>query len=70
VLDLLADCRTTDQVAQQLVLSIETVRSHIKNIMRKLGTGTRLEAIRVARQMRGELPAGDTAVRAQEGNVK
>jgi DNA-binding NarL/FixJ family response regulator len=70
VLDLLADGMTTDQVAQQLVLSIETVRSHIKNIMRKLGTGSRFEAIRAARRLRGDLPMGDALPRAQEGRVK
>ena len=37
VIDLLAPGHSTDHVADVLVLSIETVRSHLKNIMRKLG---------------------------------
>ena len=45
VLDLLCADRTTDQIADQLVLSIETVRSHVRNILRKLGVRSRREAI-------------------------
>ena len=36
VLDLLCDRRSTEEIADELVLSIETVRSHAKNILRKL----------------------------------
>jgi DNA-binding NarL/FixJ family response regulator len=56
VIDLLAEGRTTDQIAEQLVLSSETVRSHVKNILRKLNVNSRLEAVEEARRMRGELP--------------
>jgi len=40
-------------MADQLVLSTETVRTHVKNILRKLGVGTREEAVVLTRQMRG-----------------
>ena len=41
VVDLLERHMTTDQMADTLVLSTETVRTHVKNILRKLGAGTR-----------------------------
>ena len=53
VVDLLYDGRTTDQIADALVLSTETVRSHIKNLMRKLGATSRAEAVELAHRMRG-----------------
>jgi NarL family two-component system response regulator LiaR len=56
VIDLLYDGRTTDQIADTLVLSTETVRSHIKNLMRKLGANTREQAVALAQRMRGGSP--------------
>jgi two-component system, NarL family, response regulator LiaR len=53
VVDLLYEGRTTDEIADALVLSTETVRSHIKNLMRKLGARTRGEAVELAHQARG-----------------
>ena len=53
VVDLLYEGRTTDEVADALVLSTETVRSHIKNLMRKLGARTRAEAVELAHRARG-----------------
>ena len=52
VLDLLEAGLTTTQIAEQLVLSIHTVRSHVKRVLRKLGVHTRADAIIAARQMR------------------
>ena len=56
VIDLLAEAKTTDQIAQELVLASETVRSHLKNIRRKLGARSRDEAVAIARRMRSEPP--------------
>jgi DNA-binding NarL/FixJ family response regulator len=53
VVDLLYEGRTTDEIAEALVLSHETVRSHIKNLMRKLGAKTRAEAVALAHKARG-----------------
>jgi DNA-binding NarL/FixJ family response regulator len=53
VVDLLYEGRSTEQIADSLVLSTETVRSHIKNLMRKLGARTRSEAVQLAQRMRG-----------------
>jgi DNA-binding NarL/FixJ family response regulator len=53
VVDLLAESRSTDEIARALVLSNETVRSHVKNIMRKLGARSRQDAVAAAERMRG-----------------
>ncbi len=52
VLDLLASGNTTDEIARTLVLSTETVRSHLKNLYRKLGVRSRDEAAEAARRLR------------------
>jgi DNA-binding NarL/FixJ family response regulator len=52
VLDLLCEGRGTNEIADELVLALETVRSHIKNILRKLGVATRAEAVRLAGELR------------------
>ncbi len=53
VIELLADELTTDQIAERLVLANETVRSHVKNILRKLDARSREEAVAAAQRMRG-----------------
>ena len=45
VLALLAAGRTTDQIAQELHLSVNTVRNHVQRILKKTATTTRLEAV-------------------------
>jgi len=52
VLDLLIDGAGTAEIAQRLGLALETVRSHVKHVLRKLGVGTRGEAIEIARRLR------------------
>jgi PAS domain S-box-containing protein len=41
--------RSTKQIAQELHVSTETVRNHVRHLMRALGVNTRLEAVAVAR---------------------
>ena len=43
-------------MADDLVLSPETVRSHVKNILRKLDVRSREEAVAAADRMRGAPP--------------
>jgi len=52
VVDLLAPGRTIDDIADSLVISHETVRSHVKNIMRKLEVRSRLDARAAAERLR------------------
>ncbi len=54
ILQHLARGRTGEEVAEALVLSPETVRTHIRNAMAKLGAGTRTRAVVVAMN-RGEI---------------
>jgi DNA-binding NarL/FixJ family response regulator len=56
VIDLLKGSKTTDQIADELVLSRETVRSHVKNILRKLKVRTRQDAVARADEMRKAPP--------------
>lgn len=52
VLDLLCSGDSTDVIADRLVLSPKTIRTHVKNIVRKLGVGSRAEAIEQAHRVR------------------
>jgi DNA-binding NarL/FixJ family response regulator len=45
VLTLVADGLANEEIAAQLILSSETVRTHIRNAMGKLGTHTRAHAV-------------------------
>jgi len=48
IMDLLAQGLTGEQVAEKLVLSSETVKTHIRNAMSKLEASTRVHAIAIA----------------------
>jgi PAS domain S-box-containing protein len=50
VLRLLEQGRSTEQIAGELQLSVETVRNHIRHILRALGVHSRLEAVAVTRR--------------------
>ncbi len=52
VLDMLASGVGTDEIARTLVLSTETVRSHLKNLYRKLEVNSREQAVEAARRLR------------------
>jgi NarL family two-component system response regulator LiaR len=52
VLDLLCVGGTTDGIADELVISTETVRTHLKNVMRKLGASSRAEVVAQASRLR------------------
>ncbi len=49
VLQLLQDGRTNAQIANELSIGIETVRTHARNIYRKLGISSRRDLARLAR---------------------
>ena len=59
VLALMADGRTTSEIADRLAISGLTVQSHVKNIFTKLGVHSKVEAIRFAwRSGMLEIPIG------------
>jgi DNA-binding NarL/FixJ family response regulator len=52
VLRLLEDGRSTEQIADELHLSIDTVRNHIRRTLRALNAHSRLEAVAIGRRER------------------
>lgn len=48
ILALLARGATTSEVAEQLTISVNTVRNHIHSVLRRLGAHSRLEAVHIA----------------------
>jgi PAS domain S-box-containing protein len=54
VLRLLEQGRSTQQIADELHLTVETVRNHVRRLLRTLGVHSRLEAVALAR--RGSRP--------------
>ncbi len=48
VLDLLEQGKSTKQIAAELHLSIETVRNHVRHLLRAMGAHSRLEAVAIA----------------------
>lgn len=52
VLTHLAELMTTEEVAASMFVSVNTVRTHVRNILRKLSASRRNEAIRRARELR------------------
>ncbi len=58
VLGYLADLLTTEEIAKTMFVSVNTVRSHVRSILRKLGATRRNEAVRRAWDMRLLPPRG------------
>ncbi len=50
VLQLLADGQSTAAMAEQLFLSEQTVRNHVRQVLRRLNTNSRLAAVAAARR--------------------
>jgi RNA polymerase sigma factor (sigma-70 family) len=51
VLNLMADAWTYKQIAQQLHISTETVKTHLKNIYRKLQASGKVDALNKFRSL-------------------
>jgi LuxR family maltose regulon positive regulatory protein len=56
VLEYLAELLTTDEIASTMYVSVNTVRSHVRSILRKLSASRRNEAVRRAWEL-GLLPS-------------
>ncbi|HEY8638406.1 MAG TPA: response regulator transcription factor [Solirubrobacteraceae bacterium] len=54
IMHLMAEGRTADQIAEALTVSVETVRTHVRNVIRKLQARNRVHAIAIALE-RGEI---------------
>ena len=50
ILDLISEGKSNKQIAEKLCISTETVKSHGKNIFRKLEVRNRVDAVRIARE--------------------
>jgi LuxR family maltose regulon positive regulatory protein len=59
VLGYLAELLTTEEIAATMYVSVNTIRSHVRSILRKLGASRRNEAVRLAWEIR-LLPAHPT----------
>jgi DNA-binding NarL/FixJ family response regulator len=59
VMHLMAEGRTADGVASELIVSVETVRTHVRNAIGKLSARNRVHAIAVALE-RGEIALDHT----------
>lgn len=53
VLQHLADDESNAQIAARLYVSVETVKTHVKNLLRKLGAANRAEAVSLVRELAG-----------------
>ncbi|MCQ4206023.1 LuxR C-terminal-related transcriptional regulator [Streptomyces longispororuber] len=51
VLDRLAQMMTTEEIAEELYLSVNTVKTHLKSVYRKLAVSRRSAAVRRAREL-------------------
>jgi DNA-binding NarL/FixJ family response regulator len=67
VLALLADGCIVSAIASRLVISVYTARGHVKNVLRKLGAHSQLEAVAIAAR-EGLLPRSEPGV-AEISNV-
>jgi two-component system, NarL family, response regulator LiaR len=60
VLDLLIRGATSAEIAEEMVLAPDTVRSHVKAILRKMGASSRQEAVDMARAACASPPGPET----------
>ncbi len=61
IMHLMAEGMTADAIADKLTLSVETVRTHVRNVIRKLQARNRVHAIAMA------LERGEIALESSEG---
>ena len=62
IMHLMAEGYTAEQIGGQITVSVETVRTHVRNVIRKLQARNRVHAIAIALE-RGEIQLDDTEPR-------
>ena len=67
VLGHLADLHTTDEIAAAMFISVNTVRTHVRNVLRKLGVDRRNQAVRRAWELELLTESGPGAGRVAGG---
>src|SRR5882724_8475981 len=60
IMHLMAEGRTADAIADEISVSVETVRTHVRNVIRKLQARNRVHAIAIALE-RGEIALDHSA---------
>jgi LuxR family maltose regulon positive regulatory protein len=60
---------TTDEIAREMFVSVNTVKTHVRNILRKLNATRRNEAVRAARELR-LIPAPTPSPEVDEDTVR
>ncbi len=70
IVDQLSIGRSTDQIADAFVISQETVRTHVKNIQRKLDVHTRDGVVDFVRRLRMGIPSARAAMDHPHGPPK
>ena len=61
IMHLMAEGRTAEAIADEISVSVETVRTHVRNVIRKLQARNRVHAIALALE-RGEIALGTTTM--------
>jgi len=61
IIALLGEGASTQDIAERLVLSVTTVYSHVKSVLRKLGVHSRRDAVLAAERLRREEVGGEKA---------
>ena len=61
---LMAEGRTAEAIGDQITVSVETVRTHVRNVIRKLQARNRVHAIAIALE-RGEIALDPTRTTAE-----
>jgi len=60
IMHLMAEGRTAEAIADEISVSVETVRTHVRNVIRKLQARNRVHAIAIALE-RGEIALDHSA---------
>jgi DNA-binding NarL/FixJ family response regulator len=59
IMHMMAEGMTAEQIASEIIVSVETVRTHVRNVIRKLQARNRVHAIAIALE-RGEIALSST----------